>query len=175
MRGKLPRVKAWLVICAVTTLLLVAVYAGSANGAPSFSCPVSHVHYARDGTVSGGLRSIPWVAAAPFGRFHAHLFFYGATPWPRLHLVGARIFTTVKRRAVSPKVLWTPLRPGAGAELVILGRRLDKPGLFTSRYPRASGNQFPSYVSVPAAGCWRVTVRSGSLAGSVTFAAVDTY
>jgi hypothetical protein len=41
--------------------------------------------------------------------------------------------------------------------------------------PRALGMpaQFPSYVSVPAAGCWRVTVTSGALSGSVVFAAVD--
>jgi hypothetical protein len=58
---------------------------------------------------------------------------------------------------------------------VIRGRRLDGPGRFSSIVPRALGMpaQFPSYVSVPAAGCWRVTVTSGALSGSVVFAAVD--
>jgi hypothetical protein len=136
---------------------------------------MSHVHYAPDRTATGGLRSIPWIATAPAGKFHAHLFYYGATPWPKLHLLGARIFTTVKARPVSPKVLWTPDRPGAGATLLISGTRLDKPGQFSSRYPRASGDQFPSYVKVPEAGCWRVTVKTGTLFGAVTFAAVNTY
>jgi hypothetical protein len=165
---------AWM-FCALAALLAVATLARRAEGAAEFACPVSHVHYARDLSVSDGLRSIPWVAAAPTGTFHAHRFFYGATPWPRLRLVGARIFTTAKRRALSPKVLWTPLGHRTGSALFILGRRLDKPGRFASRYPRASGNSFPSFVTVPAAGCWRVTVRTGSLVGHVTFAAVDTF
>ena len=42
-----------------------------------------------------------------------------------------------------------------------------------SRYRVASGGQFPSYVLVPKPGCWRVTVTSGRLSGSVVFAAVD--
>ena len=120
-------------------------------------------------------RTIPWIASTPAGTFHAHLFFYGATPWPKLHLLGARIFTTVKRRPVSPKVLWTPHSPGAGTTLLISGTRLDERGHFSDRYPRASGNQFPSYVKVPEAGCWRVTVKTGTLVGTVTFAAVNSY
>ena len=174
-RGKLCFVRAWWMICAAAILLAVAASASRAESESRFSCPVSHVHYGLDQSVSDGLRSIPWIAAAPSGTFHAHLFFYGATPWPRLRVVGARIFTTVKRRAISPKVLWTPLRDGVGSALVILGKRLDKPGSFSSRYPRASGDQFPSFVSVPAAGCWRVTVRTGNLVGRVTFVAVDTF
>jgi hypothetical protein len=101
---------------------------------------------------------------------------YGGTPWPKHHLLGARIFTTVKTRSINPKVLWTAQRPGAGATLLISGKRLDKPGQFASRYPKASsGSQFPSYVEVPQAGCWRVTVKSGKLVGAVTFAAVDSF
>jgi hypothetical protein len=155
------------------TLLLALPAAGGAAGAAL--CPVSHVHYALDPTAEAGLRSIPWVAAAPSGAFHAYLFYYGATPWPRQHLVGARIFTVVKPRKVNPKVLWVPKTAGAGATLSIRGIRLDGDGRFSSRYPAASGNQFPSYVKVPAAGCWRVTVQTGRLVGRVTFAAVDSY
>jgi hypothetical protein len=165
---------AWMFF-ALAAPLAVATLASRAARAAPFSCPVSHVHYARDLSVSGGLRSIPWVAAAPAGTFHAHLFFYGATPWARQRLVGARIFTTVRSRRLSPKVLWTPLGHRTGSALFILGRRLDKPGRFASRYPRASGDSFPSFVTVPAAGCWRVTVRTGSVVGHVTFAAVDTF
>lgn len=163
------------VILALATLLLLTRSPNRAEGARHLSCPVSHVHYARDLSVSGGLRSIPWLAATPAGTLHAHLFYYGATPWPRLGLVGARIFTTVEHRDVSPKVLWTPLRRGSGPVLFILGKRLDEPGRFASRYPRASGNSFPSFVTVPSAGCWRVTVRTGGLVGHVTFTAVDTF
>jgi hypothetical protein len=158
-------------------LLAPGLRSSTAAGARAATCPVSHVHYAPDRAADRGLQPIPWLASAPAGAFHAHLFFYGGTPWARKQLVGARIFTTVKRRAINPKVLWTTRRPGAGATLLITGRRLDKPGRFSSRYPRASGGsiQFPSYVEVPEAGCWRVTIRSGTVTGAVTFAAVDSY
>ena len=32
---------------------------------------------------------------------------------------------------------------------------------------------YPSYVEVPAPGCWRVTVSTGSVSGSVVFSATD--
>ena len=158
-------------LCGVALLGSTAV-----DGANRATCPVSHVHYAPDTSATGGLRSIPWIATTPTGVFHAHLFLYGGTPWPKQHLVGARIFTTVKTRSINPKVLWTAERPGSGTTILISGNRLDKPGRFSSRYPSVSpGNQFPSYVEVPQAGCWRITVNSGKLAGVVTFAAVDSF
>ena len=162
---------------AVAALLLVVVPHTAADvKASTASCPVSHVHYSPDTTAASGLRVLPWLATAPAGRFHAYLFFYGATPWPKLRLPGARIFTTAKARSVNPKVLWIPQRAGAGPTILISGKRLDKPGHFASRYPRASsGNEFPSYVEVPKAGCWRVTVTSGKLVGVVTFVAIDSF
>lgn len=161
-----------------TALVCGAALRGStdADGANRATCPVSHVHYSTDTSAAGGLRSIPWIATTPTQNFHAHLFLYGGTPWAKQHLPGARIFTTVKTRPVNPKVLWTAQRPGAGMTLLISGKRLDKPGHFSSRYPSVSpGNQFPSYVEVPQAGCWRITVKSGKLAGAVTFEAVDSF
>ncbi len=162
-----------------TVLVSFVVLRGSAaaDDANLTACSVSHVRYSPDTSASGGLRSIPWIATTPKGIFHAHLFLYGGTPWPKQHLVGARIFTTVKTRSINPKVLWTAQRPGAGPTLLISGKRLDKPGHFSSRYPSASSgkSQFPSYVEVPQAGCWRVTVKSGKLEGAVTFAAVDSF
>jgi hypothetical protein len=148
---------------------------GAVGSARRGLCPVSHVRYGPDPAAAGGLRSIPWITTAPGSTFHAYLFYYGATPWPRERRVGARIFTTVKARNVNPKVLWVPQKRGAGRTISISGARLDADGRFSSRYLRASGNQFPSYVEVPAAGCWRVTVRTGQLVGKVTFIAVDTY
>jgi hypothetical protein len=75
---------------------------------------------------------------------------------------------------VHPKVLWIALKTSKSS-LSLDGRRLDRAGSFTARYPAATGGgQFPSYVSVPAAGCWRVNLRSGNLRGSVTFLATDT-
>jgi hypothetical protein len=178
MVGRAACKRKWLVVAGLAAASLpLFVPRGTAAevGANQASCPMSHVHYSRDTTADGGLRSIPWIATAPGGMFHAHLFLYGGMPWPRLRLLGARIFTTVKTRSVSPKVLWTSRRPGSAATLSISGKRLDKPGHFSGLATRVPGNQFHSYVEVPQAGCWRVTVKSGKLVGAVTFAAVDSF
>jgi hypothetical protein len=143
-----------------------------AKGARTTSCNATPVHYEKDAAADPGLRSLPWLATEDF---HAHLFYWGGTPWLRSHPARARIFTTVKTRVVQPKVLWTALRAQTAPTLRISGTRLDARGHFTFVATRVNGNQFPSYVAVPHAGCWRVDVRSGKLAGSVTFAAVDSF
>jgi hypothetical protein len=53
----------------------------------------------------------------------------------------------------------------------MLGRRLDAPGSFSGTY-KGFGD-YPSYVNVPAPGCWRVTVTTGPARGSVVFSATD--
>ena len=138
------------------------------------SCPVSHVHYRPYLGVGQGLGGVPWIETSN-GAFYGHLFYFGGTPWARTKPLGARIFTTVVRRRISPKVLWISRRGAHTGHLVIRGRRLDGPGEFTWRQSYRSGYQFPSYVEIPAAGCWRVTVSSAGLSGSVVFAAVDTF
>jgi hypothetical protein len=138
------------------------------------TCPVSHVHYRPYPGVGRGLAPVPWIATSN-GAFYGHLFYYGGTPWRRSRPVGARIFTTVVQRSVNPKVLWISRRGARTGRLLIRGRRLDRPGSFSWRQSYRSGYQFPSYVEIPAAGCWRVTVSSGGSSGSVVFAAVDRF
>jgi hypothetical protein len=138
------------------------------------SCPVSHVHYRPYAGVAQGLGPVPWIETSN-GAFYGHLFYYGGTPWQRSGLVGARIFTTGVRRRVNPKVLWISRRGARTGRLLIRGRRLDAAGSFAWRQSYRSGYQFPSYVEVPAPGCWRVTVSSGGSSGSVVFAAVDRF
>jgi hypothetical protein len=136
------------------------------------ACPMSHVLYRPSAGVDAqGLRSLPWIISAPAGRFTAHLFFYASVPWRNQHLLGARIFTTRKPRNVNPKVLWITRTPGYSQTLTMRGQRLDAPGSFTTTY-RGFGD-YPSYVNVPAPGCWRVTVTSGHATGSVVFSATD--
>ena len=80
------------------------------------------------------------------------------------------------------KILWVFLGRSAkgrgGVQLVVRGRRLDKPGSFRQAFAAVfySGQQgAPSYASivdVPTAGCWRLQLSTGTLRSSVLFQAV---
>ena len=67
------------------------------------------------------------------------------------------------------KVLWTMQRASAG--LILRGTRVDGAGAFTQRF--GGGREVPSIVEIPSAGCWRLSVRSGSLRAIFVVRAVD--
>jgi hypothetical protein len=149
-------------VTALATLISAAVLA---------SCPVSHVHYRSYPGVGEGLAGVPWVATSN-GAFYGHLFYVEGTPWWRSQPVGAHIFTTVIPRRINPKVLWIARR-GTARTVFLRGQRLDASGSFSSRWP--GGEQTPSYVEIPAAGCWRVTITAGVTSGSIVFVAVNRF
>jgi len=62
------------------------------------------------------------------------------------------------------KVGWLPARwDGLGRRLIVAAERLDGPGRLRYRFPRAlSPRFFPSGITLPTAGCWRLTLASGS-------------
>jgi hypothetical protein len=147
--------------------------AGAVRSHADAVCRASAVQYRVAQRAPRGVAGVPWVASTN-AAFRGYLFYFGGTRWARTRPHELRIFTTRAHVRVNPKVLWVSLGRSASS-LAISGARLDGPGSFTARYPAAiGGGQFPSYVSVPASGCWRVDVRSGSLHGSVTFLATDT-
>jgi hypothetical protein len=137
-------------------------------------CPATHVHYASYPGVGNGLSGGPWIATSN-GAFYGHLFYVGGTPWRLSKPAVAHIFTTVKPRNLHPKVLWISRRGAATGHLVIRGRRLDAPGRFVTRTANAGAYQFPSHVEIPAAGCWRVSISTAGVSGSVVFVAVDDF
>lgn len=157
-----------LVACAA---LAAALALPAAAGA---ACPASRVHYGSYAGAGQGLGAVPWIAGTPAASgLVGHLFYYGATPWSRRRLAGARIYVGGAHGAVHMKVLWVARRRGFGGRIVLRGRRLDGPGSFRDAYPATTaGFQFPSYVVVPSRGCWRIGVSSGSLSATVTFLAV---
>jgi hypothetical protein len=136
------------------------------------ACQAARVRYAPDPAARGVLRSIPWVQTTN-GAFTGHLFYWSATSWGRRGAHRAQIFTSRVHGRVSPKVLWVSRRGAATGRLVVRGRRLDATGSFVWRSSYVAGSEHPSYVPVPSAGCWRVTVSSGRVSGSLVFAAVD--
>lgn len=162
-------------LTAVALLVLVSsALASEATSRPAVAaarCNASTVHYQPAAQAPRGVAG-PWIASTG-SAFRGYLFYLGSTPWFRERPRGAHIFTSKAAVSVNPKVLWIA-RPGSGASVTITGTRLDAPGSFGARYPGVGGAQYPSFVRVPAAGCWRVTLRSGSLRGSVTFVASDT-
>src|SRR5262245_38065559 len=159
-------------IAGLATIALIGLPSASAR-ATQDGCPMSHVHYVAYPGVEQGLDQVPWVQSSRSGRFRAHLFFYDPTrfAWAKDHLLGARIFTTRRSRAINPKVLWITRTKGYGRMLKIRGQRLDAVGSFSGTYP--GFGDYPSYVNVPEPGCWRVTVTTGRVSGSVVFAATD--
>jgi hypothetical protein len=129
---------------------------------PTAPCASTIVHYTatKIGT--------PWMAA---GRvFTGHLFYYS-------EIAGdGRVNQSdglVAYAGLSGNVLWVPRTSRrAGATLVVTGRRLDGDGSFTSRFRGTTGRQFHSRLTIPAAGCWRLTLRSGRLSSSIKVQAV---
>jgi hypothetical protein len=73
------------------------------------------------------------------------------------------------------KIGWLPSRwTGTGKTLLITGRRLDGAGSFRGRYPRAlTPRFFPSGITLPAAGCWRLTLRSGTRSWALHVRAIE--
>jgi hypothetical protein len=157
----------------VAAVVLLGLPAASGARPAVAACPMSHVHYASYPGVEAGLGNVPWISSVPNGLFKGHLFFYDPTmfTWAKKHQLGARIFTTKKRRRINPKVLWITRAKGYSKLLTIRGQRLDAPGSFTDHYP--GFGDYPSYVKVPEAGCWRVTVTTGKVTGRVVFSAAD--
>jgi hypothetical protein len=139
-----------------------AVVHPGAGKEPTSPCSSTTVHYTatKVGT--------PWIAA---GRaFTGNVFYYS-------QIAGdGRVNQSdglVGYAGVPGKVLWVPRnRRRAGATLVVTARQLDGDGAFTQRLRAASGRQFPSRLTVPAAGCWRLILRSGRVSSSVVVQAV---
>lgn len=138
--------------------------------AAALACNAGPVHTARYPGQPSGLAGMAWVATTN-GAFAGQLFFSVRGSTRR-----ATIPTTTVPRRAEPKVLWVARHRGeSGHVLRITGRRLDASGRFSTRALGVGGGQFPSYVRVPHAGCWRITVSDGRRSGSVVFAAVDRF
>lgn len=137
-------------------------------------CPATLVHYQSYAGVEKGLAPIPWIAASPLSTgLVGHLFYYdGLNVWKQTRVRPFHIYTNGESPdgRVSTKILWE-LRHGGGPELRVQGRRLDGSGSFIQQL-QGGGVQFPSIITVPKPGCWRLTLTTGKLTGRVTVIAV---
>jgi hypothetical protein len=134
-------------------------------------CAPTPVHYGGNGWLAR--ETAPWISTGT-GRDRLTGFLYTH----ELDLGDARVraapgYTVYAGRRA--KIAWAPRSlEKVGRTLVVSGRRLDGRGSFTRRFPRAlTPAFFPSELALPAAGCWRITLRSGSLRGTFDVRAVE--
>jgi hypothetical protein len=168
MRGELREFGAsrsvvrWSGVIAATACLLAA--CGSTKSSSAFHAHATSVAGGCGATqfLRGGLPT--WTAPA-FSDSTP-----GPTPWPAAISERGTVAAVVfgyPLRAGNPtgrmnKVLWIMKLPRQGSPLRIEARPVDaaKP-LIRSTFPADSspGEIYPSYVNVPKAGCWRLTLR----------------
>lgn len=144
-------------------------------------CGATRVHYKPYAGIAPGLTPYPWIAASPTSAgIVGHLFYYTAVKeWMRARAPGLQIYPsgqTPNGRA-SMKVLWDFPRVKTALLVALRGKRLDRAGSFVETLSPAgrtpSGpTQYPSIIDVPAPGCWRLTLTTGTTVGRVTVLAV---
>lgn len=178
-------VKGSLVVLVVTALVVAGrIELGAASSTDTLAaCKTARVHHTRNPSGDDRLAWLPWVRGEPRGVGLVGLLWYWPAEWRQRRLRVARIFTGgVAPAGYSTKILWVFVGESAkgagGARLTVRGRRLDATGSFEQEFAAISysGQQgAPSYasiVNVPSAGCWRLTLSTGTLRSSVVFQAV---
>jgi hypothetical protein len=147
----------------------------STTPASATSCATARVHYERNRNAGAGLRELPWVATnRGADRLIGYLFYYGEfLADGRFNRSSGLVIPTNGGipGVVSAKILWVP-GEGSARLLTIRGQRLDAPGSFQHR-EAATGPGFPSIAEIPTEGCWRLTLQTGKLRGTIVVRAVD--
>jgi hypothetical protein len=132
-------------------------------------CPLTQLQ--TDAYNSSGLKGIPWMRAQPASSgITAHLFYAQPHDPPYLHTGGQ--FPDDR----STKILWIIEDTQGGADLTVTGLSLaDGHSTFQQTFQSVAGppaSQYPSIVTVPFAGCWQVTIQSGTISGTMVFWAI---
>jgi hypothetical protein len=141
-----------------------------ASGArENVTCRATPVHYSAG--QKGGLSPVPWVKLGRAGR--AYLFFYASelADGRVNRSPGAVIYTHGGTGTFATKILWAPAHPGGSAR--VSATRLGGTGSFTLRLEQAGRGVYPSVLSIPAAGCWKLTLRTGESRATIVVLAVD--
>jgi hypothetical protein len=138
------------------------------------SCGATTVHYHLDEGGGPGLAQLPWITASPPSiGLVGHLFYYDSTnPWKRKRLSTLRMYSGGESPdgRLSMKILWELHHGSVPPPLLdVLATRIDGPGSTFQQLPSTSSDasQFPSIISLPAPGCWRLTLRAGATTGHV--------
>lgn len=136
----------------------------TANDRASRACPATQ--FEKDTYPEQGLSGIAWVRAVPAtAEITAHLY----------RLRAADPTQTQPLQVGAGKILWQLKNPNAGDVLELTATNLTTGALFHATIGRAlsPADSYPSDIDFPTAGCWRLDLRSGTVAATMTFAVVD--
>jgi hypothetical protein len=125
----------------------------------ALACPATPVHY----EWSRLSPAVPWVAAGPGPQRLVGQLLGTYEPTLGDRRVREAAGLTLYAGALH-KIGWLPRRwQGTSRLLRVVAERVDGLGRVTYRFPRALAPQFfPSGITLPSAGCWRLTLTSGS-------------
>jgi hypothetical protein len=114
-----------------------------------------------------GAPGTPWVQS---GSVYGYLYYYPAFS-PDAKPERAEVFASgVAPDGTNMKILWYV--PHGSLRAVVRGFRLDGSESFVQPLRMAQNNFYPSIMSVPSPGCWRVTVSSGKRRRRFAFLAI---
>ena len=134
-------------------------------GSVPATCTPSPVYFG----LNGGL-AIPWVAALPASSgIVGHLFFAQVTPANKPAYYEPMHANGKMPDGATTKILWMINNASAIGEITITGKNLLQPGNTFQQTFVAASSGIPSIVDVPAAGCWRFDLKSGSDQGTAIF------
>jgi hypothetical protein len=140
-------------------------YANDSSSAAS-TCAAAPVHWEWNARARG----VPWIAAGPAkARLEGVLFSYRYLGDGRVnHSEGV-----VLRAGEAEKIAWYSKRWG-GSKLTLTGKRLDGSGSFRRQFTATLGEGwYPSGITVPAAGCWELTLKTDGWTRRLVVKAVD--
>jgi hypothetical protein len=153
------------VVLGAAVAALCIAYANESSSATS-TCAATPVRWEWNKLAPG----FPWIAVGSTGsRLQGALFGYR-------YLGDGRVNQSegvVLRAGRAEKIAWYSTKWG-GSNVRLTGRRLDGPGSFRYRFGASLGaGWYPSGITVPAAGCWELTVKTDGWTRRVVVKAVD--
>jgi hypothetical protein len=153
------------VILAAAVAAVCILYANDSSSAAS-TCAAAPVHWEWNARAKG----VPWIAAGPkASRLEGVLFGYRYLGDGRVN--GSEGVVLLAGRAV--KIAWYSKRWG-GSRMTVTGRRLDGRGSFRQQFNATLGEgRYPSGITVPAAGCWELTLKTGGWTRRLVVKALD--